>query len=117
MNKLPQSEFDFDFIEITLEEDIELVIVDVRNELILDCIDMKVIEQENNFEGNIGYVFSYISKYAYFIYHFEKNEAYEYCAEVRKHFLAVICDTFQIGNEEVDSLIAQSINNFREKQL
>lgn len=117
MNNKKTQHLSFDYLEMLIETNLDELIKDVENELILDCIDMRMLNQfGDDDDGTIEYIFQYISKYSFFVYHFEKNEKYEHCASLRKMFITVLCDSFMLEKQTAEDLFTSSLTSFRENK-
>lgn len=106
--------FSFEFLNLLEEKNLKLLLKNLKEEMIADCCDIELIKSE--IKDNLTlfeYLVNYTSKYCYFIYHFEKNQAYEYCADVRKCFKALASTYFNVDDELLEEMMLQSVAAFR----
>lgn len=113
--KKEKLEFSFDFIEIMTKTTEENMMVEVKNEFILDCRNMKNIYDSGIYtnEALIELMLCYFSKYSFIIYFFEKKERYEDCVEVTKMFKVFISVYFEVEPNETKKLINESVEFYR----
>lgn len=104
-----------EWLEILKEKNVRKYTDEVIGEMYIDTlqltIDKKMSENRDEFRLLL---FDYTSKYSYLIFHLEKHERYEECAEINKHFLAMASVIFDVTREYVTKLVNESITLFRE---
>jgi len=109
----PNVEFNFDFVELIEEKNLNKLLKDVKEELLADCIDIQIIISEiKNEEILFEYLINYTSKYCFFIYHFQKSEEFESCAEIKKFFMVMVKSYFNVNNEILEQMMIDSVTSY-----
>ena len=108
--------FDFSFVEMLDETNMEDLLSDIRIMLVMDVIDMKVDVMTLTTDDTIKSLFGYTTKYAFFIQHFEKETEFEKCAMITKDIVAVLSDIYTIERDTILDLVQKSVITFRENK-
>ena len=116
MNKFIEN-LGFDFVEMLEEKDMEILMVDIRNELLIDQADMTIHRVLRSYtkEQEKIIIDSYISKYSLFIWNFQTNEEYEKCAEVRDMITDTIQMIYKIKRDKIMDDVAFCVSNYNER--
>lgn len=108
-------EYDFSYVEIVeLGSTIEEISEDILAELIIDelnCMENRIrgITQEQM----VTDILYYVTKYCYFIYHFETIQAFEHCSTTKEAATRLLHTYFGLTNEKISEMIISSVSTYK----
>jgi len=104
----------YDYLKLFKQPPSDNLAKSVVTGLVDDCILIKaMVKKEMTDEEQFEYIATYISKYSFIIYQFEKVSLFEHCNEIKRLFKGVILEYFTISDEFLDQMMHNSIEIFR----